>query len=141
MRRAARTPAGELHVREHLLQAARAYVRQHGPNIDQAALVAALEAVAREYRSRGRGRGLRRRPPGRSRRQEGARGHLDAVRPAGAKSHPATLLRQEAPNLFREVNGQRQFLRGWIRRHHLFAIARHEIAVRREAAFAEAGLA
>ena len=36
--------AGELHVREHLLQAARAYVRQHGPNIDQAALVAALEA-------------------------------------------------------------------------------------------------
>ena len=44
--------AGELHVREHLLQAARAYVRQHGPNIDQAALVAALEAVACEHRSR-----------------------------------------------------------------------------------------
>ena len=43
---------GELHVREHLLQAARAYVRQHGPNIDQAALVAALEAVACEHRSR-----------------------------------------------------------------------------------------
>jgi hypothetical protein len=36
---------GELHVREHLLQAARAYVRQQGPNIDQAALVAALEAL------------------------------------------------------------------------------------------------
>jgi hypothetical protein len=34
--------AGEPHVREHLLQAARAYVRQHGPDIDQAALVEAL---------------------------------------------------------------------------------------------------
>ena len=44
--------AGEIHVREHLMQAARAYVRQHGPNIDQAALVAALEAVACEHRSR-----------------------------------------------------------------------------------------
>ena len=44
--------AGELHVREHLLQAGRAYVRQHGPNIDQAALVAVLEPVACEHRSR-----------------------------------------------------------------------------------------
>jgi hypothetical protein len=43
--------AGELHVREHLLQAAHAYVRQHGPDIDQAALVAALESVALEHRS------------------------------------------------------------------------------------------
>jgi hypothetical protein len=42
---------GELHVREHLLQAARAYVRQHGPDIDRAALVASLEGVALERRS------------------------------------------------------------------------------------------
>src|SRR5690606_32349746 len=43
--------ADEVHVREHLMQAARAYVRQQGPNIDQAALVAALEGVALEYRT------------------------------------------------------------------------------------------
>ena len=45
------------------------------------------------------------------------------------------------PNLFREVNRQRHFLRDWLRRNHLYAIARHAIAARREAAFAEAGLA
>jgi hypothetical protein len=43
---------GEIHVREHLLQATRAHVRQNGPNIDRAALVAALEGVALEQRSR-----------------------------------------------------------------------------------------
>ena len=46
--------AGEPHVREHLLQAARAYVRQHGPNVDQTALVAALERVALEHRTEAR---------------------------------------------------------------------------------------
>ena len=53
--------AGELHVREHLLQAARAYVRQHGPNIDQAALVEALEARRARIPDPGRGCSLRRR--------------------------------------------------------------------------------
>ena len=39
------------------------------------------------------------------------------------------------------MNRQRHFLRDWLRRNHLYAIARHAIAARREAAFAEAGLA
>jgi hypothetical protein len=47
----------------------------------------------------------------------------------------------EAPNLFREANRQRHFLRGWLRRNYLRAVARHEIASRRAAAFAAAGLA
>jgi hypothetical protein len=48
---------------------------------------------------------------------------------------------EEAANLFREVNRQRHFLRDWLRRNYLYAIARHEIAARRAAAFAAAGLA
>jgi hypothetical protein len=48
---------------------------------------------------------------------------------------------EEAPNLFREVNRQRHFLRDWLQRNCLYAIARHEIASRRAAAFAAAGLA
>jgi hypothetical protein len=133
--------AGEIHVREHLMQAARAYVRQHGSNIDHAGLVAALEAVASEHRSRA----------------EVAAYGVDAMvnyvvrkersatwMPFGRPAPKAILppcFGNEAPNLFREVNRQRQFLRDWLRRHHLYAIARHAIVVRREAAFAEAGLA
>jgi hypothetical protein len=48
---------------------------------------------------------------------------------------------EEAANLFREVNRQRHFLRDWLQRNCLYAIARHEIASRRAAAFAAAGLA
>jgi hypothetical protein len=48
---------------------------------------------------------------------------------------------EEAPNLFREANRQRHFLRDWLQRNCLYAIARHEIASRRAAAFAAAGLA
>ena len=133
--------AGEPHVREHLLQAARAYVRQHGPNIDQAALVAALEAVACEHRSRAEVAGY------------GVDSLVDYVvskeraatwMPFGRPAPKGILppyFGDEAPNLFREVNRQRHFLRDWLRRHHLYAIARHAIAARREAAFAEAGLA
>jgi hypothetical protein len=47
----------------------------------------------------------------------------------------------EAANLFREVNRQKHFLRDWLRRNHLYAIARREIASRRAAAFEAAGLA
>jgi hypothetical protein len=123
------------------LSAARAYVRQHGPDIDQAALVEALEAVACEHRSRAEVAGY----------------DIDCLvdyvvskeraatwMPFGRPAPQAILppyFGDEAPNPFREVNRQRFFQRDWLRRHHLYAIARHAIAVRREAAFAEAGLA
>ena len=86
--------AGELHVREHLLQAARAYVRQHGPNIDQAALVAALEAVACEHRSRAEvaGYGVDRLVDHVVR--QGARRNLDAVRPAATPRAAGSLFRR-----------------------------------------------
>jgi hypothetical protein len=131
----------EPHVREHLLQAIRAYVRQHGPNIDQAALVAALEAVACEHRSRAEVAAY-----GVNAmvdyvvRQERAATWMPFGRPAPKAILPP-YFGDEARNLFREVNRQRYFLRDWLRRNHLYAIARHTIAVRREAAFAEAGLA
>jgi hypothetical protein len=129
--------AGELHVREHLLQAA----RQHGPNIDQAALVAALEAVACEHRSRAEVAGY-----GVDRlvdhvvRQERAATWMPFGRPAPKAILPP-YFDDEAPNRFREMNRQRDFLRDWLRRNHHYAIARHAIAARRQAAFAEAGLA
>jgi hypothetical protein len=133
--------AGELHVREHLLQAVRAYVRQHGPNIDQAALVAALESVALEYRSRVEvvGYGMDRLVDHVVRRESAA-----TWMPFGRPSPNGILppyFGDEAPNLFREANRQRHFLRGWLRRNYLRAVARHEIASRRAAAFAAAGLA
>jgi hypothetical protein len=132
--------AGEPHVREHLLQAARAYARQHGPSIDQAALVAALEAVACEHRSRAEVAGY-----GVDRlvdhvvRQECAAAWMLFGRPAKGILSP--YFGEEAPNLFREANRQRRFLKDWLRRNYLYAIARHEIASRRAAAFAAAGLA
>ena len=131
---------GELHVREHLMQAARAYVRQHGPNVDQAALVAALEAVAGEHRSRAEvaGYGIDRMVD-HVVRQERAATWMPFGRPAKAILPP--YFDDEAANLFREVNRQKQFLRDWLRRNYLYAIARHEIASRRAAAFEAAGLA
>jgi hypothetical protein len=133
--------AGELHVREHLLQAARAYVRQHGPNIDQAALVAALEAVACEHRSRAEvaGYGVDRLVDNVVR-QERAATWMPFGRPAPKAILPP-YFDDEAPNRFREMNRQRDFLRDWLRRNHHYAIASHAIAARRQAAFAEAGLA
>jgi hypothetical protein len=38
------------------------------------------------------------------------------------------------------MGDQRRFIRGWIQRNHLFALARHTISVRRAAAFAAGGL-
>jgi hypothetical protein len=130
---------GEPHVREHLLQAARAYVRQHGPGIDQTALVAALEGIALAHRNRievsgygvdrlvdhlvGRARAAGWRP----RRRNAA----EAVLPSWFGG--------DAENRFREVNRQRQFLRDWLGRNLEHAVARREIAARREAAFASAG--
>ena len=133
--------AGEAHVREHLLQAARAYVRQHGPDIDQAALVEALEEVAAEHRSSAEvaGYGVDRlvdhvvrqdaRQPGC---RSGDRRRRACCRPTSAR---------KAPNRFREANRQRLFLKDWLRRNYLCAVARHEIASRSATAFAAAGLA
>jgi len=132
--------AEEPHVREHLMQAARAYVRQHGANVDQAALVAALEAVACERRSRTEVAAY-----GVDSmvdyvvRQERAATWLPFGRPAQKGILPP-YFGEEAPNLFREANRQRHFLRDWLQRNCLYAIARHEIASRRAAAFEAAGL-
>ena len=132
--------AGELHVREHLLQAARAYVGQHGPDIDQARLVEALEAVARTYRSHVEVAGY-----GVDRlvdhvvRQERAATYV----PFGRPPRPAVLpphFGTEADNRFREANNQRRAVKDWLRRNHLFILARHEIARRRNVEFAAAGL-
>jgi len=133
--------AGELHVREHLMQAARAYVRQHGPSVDQAALVAALEAVAGEHRRHAEvsGYGV-----------DAMVGYVvskerTAIWIPFGRPTPKGILPPyfggEAANLFREVNRQKHFLRDWLRRNHLYAVARHEIASRRAAAFEAAGLA
>jgi hypothetical protein len=132
---------GELHVREHLLQAARAYMRQHGPNVDQRPLVAALEGVALEYRTQGEvaGYGVDRLVEHVARQERTA-----TWMPFGRAAPKAVLppyFGDEAANLFREVNRQRQFVKGWLRRNYLYAIARHEIAARRAAAFAAEGLA
>lgn len=132
---------GELHVREHLLQAARACVRQRGPNIDQAALVAALEGVALEYRTQGEvaGYGVDRLVDHVVRQERAA-----TWMPFGRAAPKAVLppyFGEEAPNLFREVNRQKHFLRDWLHRNYHYAIARREIAARRAAAFAAEGLA
>ena len=133
--------AGELHVREHLLQAARAYVCQHGPNIDQAALVEALEGIALEYRTQG----------------EVATYGVDRLvayvvqqeraatwMPFGRPPRPARLkpyFGPEGSSLLGEFRKQKAFLRGWMSRQHVYALARREIANRRAAAFAAEGLA
>jgi hypothetical protein len=133
--------AGELHVREHLMQAARAYVRQHGPNVDQIALAAALEAVACEHRSRAEvaSYGVDRLVDHVVRKEYAA-----TWVPFGRRAPKGILppyFGDEAANLFREANRQRHFLKDWLRRNYLYAIARHEIASRGAAAFAAAGLA
>jgi hypothetical protein len=58
--------------------------------------------------------------------------------------HRVAYLRISAPkgnNLFAVIGDQRRALRSWLRRNHLFAQARREIAARRKAEFAAAGLA
>jgi hypothetical protein len=133
--------AGELHVREHILQAARAYVRQHGPNIDQAALVAALEAVAWEHRS-----GAEVAAYGVDRlvdhvvRQERAATWIPFGRPP-RHARLAPCFGEEGSSLLTELRKQKNFLRGWISRQHLYALARREIATLRAAALAAEGLA
>ena len=142
MQRVALRLAGEPHVRQHLLQAAAAYVRQHGPSIDQAALVEALERVALEYRT-----------PAEVAaygvgslvayvvQQERAATWMPFSRPphpARLKPYFGTGRRQPAS---RVLNDQRRFIRSWISRQHVYALARREIANRRAAAFAAEGLA
>ena len=133
--------AGELHVRGHLLQAARAYVRQHGPDIDQAALVDALESVAREYRSDAEvaAYAVDRLVDHVAQRERAA-----TWSPFGRSASPGRLppyFGTEGTNIFAVIGDQRRALCSWLHRNHLFAQARREIAARRKAEFAAAGLA
>ena len=48
---------------------------------------------------------------------------------------------EEGANRFRVANDQRRFLREWVKRQHLYAVARRELAALRSAAFAAEGLA
>jgi hypothetical protein len=134
--------AGEPHVREHLLQAARAYVRQHGPNIDQAALVAALESVALEHRSRIEvtGYGVDRLVDHVARRERVAT-YIRFSPTAPRQSTLPPYFGTEGTNKFAVIGDQRRALHSWLHRNHLFAQARREIAARRKAEFAAAGLA
>jgi hypothetical protein len=133
--------AGEAHVREHLLQAARAYVREHGAEVDQPALVGVLEAVAKEHRGSAEvaGYGIERLVDHVVRQKRAA-----AWTAFGRPPHPARLtpyFGPEGANRFAVLNDQRRFLRSWISRQHVYALARREIAERRAAAFAAEGLA
>jgi hypothetical protein len=58
-------------------------------------------------------------------------------RPARLAPHFGT----EGANRFAVLNDQRRFLRSWISRQHVYALARREIVARRAAAFAAEGLA
>jgi hypothetical protein len=133
--------AGELHVREHLLQAARAYVRRHGPDIDPSALVTALETVSSEHRSpvEVAGYGVERLVDHVVRRERAA-SSIPFGRPAPKSTLPP-YFGEEAANRFCETNRLRHFLKDWLHRNHLRAVARRKIASRRAAAFAAAGLA
>ena len=132
---------GELHVREHLMQAARAYVRQHGPNIDQAALVAALEAVACEHRSRAEvsSYGVDCLVDYVVRQERAATWIPFGRPPRHARLTPC--FGDEGASLLAEFRKQKNFLRGWISRQHVYTLARREIAALRAAAFAAEGLA
>jgi hypothetical protein len=132
---------GELHVREHLMQAARGHIRQHGANVEQAPLVAALEGVAREFRGSGEvaGYGVDSMVAYVARQERAA-----TWVPFGRPPRPARLkpyFGSEGTNLFAEFGEQRRFLRSWITRQHAYAVARREIAARRAVAFAAEGLA
>jgi hypothetical protein len=130
---------GEFHVREHFLQAARAYVRQHGVNIDQAKLTEALEAVARERRSRAEVAGYgvdrivdhvvqkeRASPP-------------DIFAPAPQEILPP-YFGTEGENAWRVTNDQHRFVREWLSRNRGIAVARRKFAARRAEALAAEGL-
>ena len=133
---------GEPHVREHLKQSTGAYVRQHGPKLDQTALVDALEGVALEHRSPAEVAGY-----GVDRLVDYVVGQerTAAYVPFGRRAVPQAVLppyfATEADNRFREVNNQRRTIRSWLREQHLFALARREFAARRQAAFIAEGLA
>jgi hypothetical protein len=131
----------EPHVREHLMQGARAYIRKHGTNVEQKPLVAALEGVAREFRSHGEvaSYGVDRLVDHVVRQERGA-----SWMPFGRPPRPARLkpyFGLEGANRFAVLNDQRRFLRCWISRQHVYALARRETAERRKAAFEAAGLA
>lgn len=101
----------------------------------------ALEGVAHEFRDRGEVAGY------------GVASMVDWVAqqersatwmPFSRPARPARLapyFGTEGANQFAEINDQRRFLRSWISRQHVYALARREIAARRAAAFAAEGLA
>jgi hypothetical protein len=132
---------GELQVREHLMAAARSYIRQHGATVQQAPLVAALEDVAREFRSAGdvAAYGIDRMVEYVVK-QERAATWMPFRRPAPL-ARMAPYFGGEGANRFAVINDQRRFLRGWITRQHLYAVARRELAALSGAAFAAEGLA
>ena len=64
--------------------------------------------------------------------------------PFGRPPRPARLkpyFGPEGANRFAVLNDQRRFIRSWISRQHVYALARRQIAERRAAAFAAEGLA
>jgi hypothetical protein len=109
--------------------------------VQQAPLVAALEGVAREFRSAGEVAGygidcmveyvVK---------QERAANWSPFRRPA-PRARIAPYFGGEGTNRFAVINDQRRFLRGWITSQHLYAVARRELAALRSAAFAAEGLA
>jgi hypothetical protein len=132
---------GELHVREHLMQAARAYVRQQGLNVEQRFLVAALEGVALEYRTQGEvaAYGVDRMVDHVVMQERAATWIPFGRPPRHARLTPC--FGDEGASLLAEFRKQKNFLRGWISRQHVYTLARREIAALRAAAFAAEGLA
>jgi hypothetical protein len=126
---------GEFHVREHILQAARAYVRQHGANIDQAKLTEALEAVARERRNRAEvaGYGVDRIVDHVVRKERASPPEIFV--PAPQETLPP-YFGTEGANAWLVTQDQHRFVREWLRRNLGIAVARRKFGARRDAALA-----
>ena len=131
---------GSPHVREHLMAAALSYFAQHGAHMAQEPLVAALEGVAREFRTPGEVAGY---DVDRMVAYAAAQARSATWRPFRPPRHARlpSYWGEEGENRFRVANDQRRFLRDWIRHQHLYAIAARELAALRSAAFAAEGLA
>ena len=124
------------------MQAARAYLRQHGANVDPKPLVDALEGVAHEFRDRGEvaGYGVDRMVDHVAR-QERSATWMPFSRPA-TPARLAPYFGTEGTNQFAVINDQKRYLRGWIGRQHVYTLARREIAAstRRSVRSRRAGL-
>ena len=116
-------------------------MRQHGPEIDQPPWSRPWRPSRSEHRSRAEvaGYGVDRLVDHVVRQERAA-----TWMPFGRPPRPARLkpyFGLEGANRFAVLNDQRRFLRSWISRQHVYALARREIAERRAAAFAAEGLA